>query len=279
MDSRNYIKIKKKEIDICNICLQERKLTWDHVPPKGVNLSGGVYTSTLYDKLPTPGDYGKMYQSGIKFRTICQECNNVILGAQDKWLKAFEASVGSNIVDNIDSFPYSLKINVPINRICRSICGHILAAKEFVDECITDARLREYVMNPALSAKKMGIRIFYWIYLYKTTCVVRDVVPARAGSDEFPSGVISFFSSYPFSFIVCLDDADIKGLHDLAEFSTENIDDLVSVDIDMNSAFYNNTREYRHFKWPCNIDDTEHSAHFVMGSKSTFEDSRIGVRN
>lgn len=29
------MKIKRNRIDICNICREQKLLSWDHVPPKG----------------------------------------------------------------------------------------------------------------------------------------------------------------------------------------------------------------------------------------------------
>ena len=85
----NYIKTKKEKIDICNICEQKKRLTWDHVPPKSSLINPSVYANTLFNDLPTESKYMKAYQSGIKFRTICEHCNNVVLGKNDSEYKAF----------------------------------------------------------------------------------------------------------------------------------------------------------------------------------------------
>ena len=278
MEKRHYIKVKKRETDICNICTQVRKLTWDHVPPRGVGLPGDVYTGTFFDKLPSINDYGKKYQSGIKYRTICEQCNNIVLGEKDQWLKEFEVAVGEKIIEMRAHMPVFLEIDVPINKICKSICGHLLAAKDSADECVMDARMREYVLEDTKSAEECGIRLFFWLYLYSSTCVMRDVIPRGINNKEMPSGMISFFSSYPFSFIVGLDDMNVPGLSDLGKYTTKNLDDVVRVSIESESVYYPGTKEFRHFMWPCNIGDGVHDAWGVFGSEKAVSDSRIGIR-
>ena len=278
MGERHYIKVKKREKDTCNICKQVRKLTWDHVPPRGVSLPGDVYAGTFFDKLPNTNDYGKKYQSGIKYRTICEHCNNVVLGEKDKWLKEFETAVGETIIQMRAHMPVILEIDVPINKICKSICGHLLAAKDSIDECIVDAKMREYVLSDAKSTEDCGIKIFFWLYLYNTICVMRDVVPHGINNNEMPSGMISFFSSYPFSFIVGLDDLCVPGLSDLGKYTTKNLDDIVRVSIESESVYYPGTNVFRHFMWPCNIGDDVHDASMVLGSETAVSDSRIGIR-
>ena len=80
----HYIKIKKKEIDQCNICGQIGKMTWDHVPPKSSGNNLGIKVNTLFEGLPTETSYQKNFQSGIKFRSLCQKCNGEILSRYDK---------------------------------------------------------------------------------------------------------------------------------------------------------------------------------------------------
>lgn len=278
MEERHYIKVKKCETDICNICKQRKKLTWDHVPPRGVNLPGDVYAGTFFDSLPDINDYGKKYQSGIKYRTICENCNNVVLGEKDKWLKEFEVTVGKNVLEMSAHMPRFLKIDVPINKICKSICGHLLAAKDSIDECIVDERMREYVLSGTKSAEDCGIKIFSWLYLYNTTCVMRDVVTRGMNNNEMPKGMISFFSSFPLSFIVGVDDLVVPGLDNLGKYTTNNLDDIVSITIDCESVYYPGTKDFKHFMWPCNVGDDVHDASFVLCSETAMNDSRIGMR-
>ena len=95
----NYIKQKRNQKDRCNICGKTAELPWDHIPPKSILTEPNTYANTLFSKSspPSPNQYMKHYQSGIKYRTICAECNNVILGKNDKALQEFSEEVVKRI--------------------------------------------------------------------------------------------------------------------------------------------------------------------------------------
>ena len=120
----NYIKLKRDKIDYCNICGQKKQLTWDHVPPKSSLLQADVIANTVFEGLPTEYSYMKHYQSGIKYRTICQDCNNVVLSRNDESYKAFMKSVADAIAKP------EIIITAKINKILRAVCGHILAMRQ-----------------------------------------------------------------------------------------------------------------------------------------------------
>ena len=73
-----YKKEKRKEIDLCNICGKSKRLTWDHVPPKCCNNRYAIKTNSWMEGIPEESSYAKKYQNGIKFRSLCDECNNKV---------------------------------------------------------------------------------------------------------------------------------------------------------------------------------------------------------
>ena len=85
----HYIKNKRNQIDRCNICGQVQELTWDHVPPKSSGNNMEINVNTLYKGLPTENNYQKKYQNGIKFRSLCRECNSNLLSRYDDAYKDF----------------------------------------------------------------------------------------------------------------------------------------------------------------------------------------------
>ena len=78
--------MSKIVIDKCHICGQNRALTWEHIPPKssGNNRSVKYYYTfdvpSLDDSLSeTAQSHKKAFhvsQGGLKFRTLCSDCNN-----------------------------------------------------------------------------------------------------------------------------------------------------------------------------------------------------------
>lgn len=78
----NYKKIKREQIDRCNICGEKSMLTWDHVPPKCCNNRYRIKTNSLINGLPQENKYESQYQNEIRFRSLCEKCNNYLLGTK-----------------------------------------------------------------------------------------------------------------------------------------------------------------------------------------------------
>ncbi len=130
--SISFIKQTRAKTDRCNICGRVRELTWDHVPPKSTLLKPNVYASTVFYHMPTADSYMIRYQSGIKYRSICQECNGERIGRNDIELAKFVKDVAEYLSTkgSEDTFTVSTKIN----RLLRAICGHFLAMKMSFDK-------------------------------------------------------------------------------------------------------------------------------------------------
>lgn len=119
MASINYIKQKRNKTDYCNICGQLADLTWDHVPPKGISHGDSVIANTVFENFPEPTAYMKKYQSGIKYRSICQNCNNVVLGENDKVYQEFVSEIDKQLHSPIKLT--RIVVTVKINRLCRAM--------------------------------------------------------------------------------------------------------------------------------------------------------------
>lgn len=86
----------KKGPGHCVICGVFGPLTKDHVPPKGCS----VITNSVLSRLTMATEGDRLVdktihiQGGLKFKTICSDCNNARLGAQfDPELKIFVDSM------------------------------------------------------------------------------------------------------------------------------------------------------------------------------------------
>ena len=67
----------------CNICGEEKKLTSDHVPPKGVNRFTRMElhsVSGALNALEGKKKKFRQFQNGVKFRSLCRDCNGGLLG-------------------------------------------------------------------------------------------------------------------------------------------------------------------------------------------------------
>ena len=127
----NYIKQKREKIDCCNICGKRELLTWGHVPSKIAGNNRDINPNNFFSGFPTNEKYQKQYQSGIKYRTICGNCNNKVLGTYDKaygnFIKVIEEKLNE---ENLSTTRF--KISIEINKVCRAICGHFCLQKIFM---------------------------------------------------------------------------------------------------------------------------------------------------
>lgn len=222
------------------------------------------------------------YQNGIRFRSICADCNNRLLGQYDvaylDMVNKIEqlinrAASGRNHIILTDADT----INVQINRLCKAICGHLLSAKdEYDNETSIDKRLRKYVLDPeAIPDEKY--HLFCWFYPYNTKIVLRDVVVIENHCNmTAPEGTISIMQSYPVAFLLTSQNEKDLGMIDLFKYATTDIDERVDLPFKWSSCFYPNTSLIRHYVWPCNIGNDSYSAAGVFGGKS-IDSSRIGV--
>src|SRR4051812_37239076 len=67
------------KIGICHICGLSKELTEEHVPPQAALNSGYFYLATVEQAIntgPEPFREGPRYQGGIRFETLCADCNN-----------------------------------------------------------------------------------------------------------------------------------------------------------------------------------------------------------
>lgn len=274
----HYDKVKRDKIDFCNICGKYENLTWDHVPPKCCNNMYPIKVNSWWEGIPEDTNYEKNYQNGIRYRSLCSECNSK-LGAKydivlDKFTKDLTRIIESSIV-----LPSIIKIPVEINKLCKAICGHILAAKNFYDkENLIDLKLREYVLREN-SCPPKEMSLLYWIYLYSAVVILRDVSVTPNGMKyKFPKGVISIVNSFPAAYIISTD-KETCGLCDLFDMCSENIDEIVEIVIDLNSCYFAGSKHYRPMLWPCNVDSNEDGAVFLLGYDKVMEASKLAVHS
>lgn len=161
-------------IGFCNICGKHRKLTRDHVPPKGSVKICEVELRTLVGHFSANQTKpSRLSQNGVNFRTICSVCNNEELGANyDPSLIEMVNSIGCYLKAEKELnliIPSQTKISVQPQRVARAVVGHLLAftnpkhlTKPPLESPYHDA-LREYFLNPQLSMPDR-LDIYHWVY-------------------------------------------------------------------------------------------------------------------
>lgn len=269
-----FAKQKRAKHDVCNICSKTADLTWDHIPPKFCNNNSAkeyMVALGINDKQKRQNSFPFTVQNGIKYRSICSHCNNQILGNEtDPVYKLLVDSIVTGIQSKMmlhDNFI----IDVQVNRLARSVVGHILAAKNFYDdECIVDMKLRQYILDTTLNPPA-GMQLYCFFYPYETTLIVRDVFTMQSNQipKEYavPSGMISCMYSFPVAFLLA-DECPALPFENLFDLCSADINVKEPIKLSMKSLFFPGTDTLRNPFWPCNISATLEGSLGIMAGKA-----------
>lgn len=189
----------------CNICGEFGKLTEDHTPPKGVVRIGRLELHHITQRLSpsTESQKWRSFQNGVKYRTLCGDCNNGLGHHDDPALISFSEIV--HRVMSARSWPRSAGVARPQN-IMRSVIGHLCAqgVERFRKGPATE-RIAWYVTDRALTLPT-SIRIFWWPYPFHHQVLARDCAYM-----DLPSGhafTVWMMKFYPLAFLVVFDCPD-----------------------------------------------------------------------
>lgn len=284
---KSYADIKRKKRDYCNICGELSDLTWDHVPPQSCYNDFPVKFNRFTEGLPQYNKYDMISQNGTRFRSLCSKCNNTLLGRDyDLELGNFINAVLQHISKSIEATDEkeiveisNIQIEVKVNKVVRSICGHVLAAKDEYDNLnLVDRALREFFLNPE-ECPPNSLSLLLWFYPYTTISIMRDFAVANVLDRQrapLPVGLCSVVSAFPFSYVLC-DKGYAGSLINLFDYCTHDIDEKVMIPINFSSCF-SECGILRNPLWPCNISDEPDGTDLILTSKFTTESSALGVR-
>lgn len=231
---------KRGKVGICNICKQSASLSWDHVPPKGglkITKVTSVEQITILQHLTGNPEEQKycISQNGVKYRTLCKQCNERLGHNYDPVLNNFAIGVGEILQSTLKVPPVIHYRTQPVILI-RSILGHLLAAKAFIDNQIIDDKIRDFLLDEK-AALPEDIKIFYWLYPYREIVVIRDVVMPRIRGNfsevevgfGFFTGILKYF---PVAYLVCnLEQYD--GLNELTAYRDLKLQETAEIPIDL----------------------------------------------
>lgn len=190
----------------CNICGNHGPLTEDHIPPKGVSRLGQMAMMNIVDLLSVqrPSKSTRYFQNGVKYRTLCQKCNNELLGHEyDPTLVSACKDVRAYLESRL-YLPPEIQIQAKPNRLVRSIVGHILAHGieehrngEMIEE------LTDYFLDNNQTFPKR-LRLYYWVYPYNDQVTIKGAVVSMHYWNSF--AVFMLLKFFPLSFFFVLDE-------------------------------------------------------------------------
>lgn len=237
-----YLKNMRANVGHCNICGKKAPLSWDHVPPKGGIELTPVEQETVFQRLVArPEDSLKYFESqnGVKYRSICADCNSTLGHSFDPVLNEFAISIG-RMLRTSSALPAVVHVNTKPNRLVRAIFGHLLAAKGEFEDTIPDRLMREAVCNPSDSVSA-ELNVHYWIHPYPNIVVMRDVGMLAVRGIFKEKALFSILKYFPIAYAVTALDS-YEGLPTLSRFLSCDIDQENDIPIDL--------RNTKHTDWP-----------------------------
>lgn len=240
---RYYFKHKREKTSQCNICLSEAKLTWDHIPPQGgIDLSE-VEQKSIMQHLTSTSNHSIFSQNGVKYRTICSDCNNRLLGAKyDIALNSFANELGSFLKSSLQ-LPHTVMFKTQPGLILKGLIGHLLAAKGEIPSSKIDEQFREYFLSEEICIPK-DFRVFYWIYPYDSIKIIRDVgMPSIRGDFQSGFSIFSTLKYFPIAYLVT-EAKQYSGLHEMTSYCTGSIYDYVEIPINLSEVHKENWPEH-----------------------------------
>jgi len=231
--SKKIIEKFRKKDNICNICsCEESKLSEDHVPPKTCPPAKNVVISKLLYQMTGDRSFRpRISQSGVSYTTICSNCNNKLGSDYDWALGEFSRKIES-FVESCIALPDSFEVECYPNAVMRSILGHLLAAKTETDEVVIDNLIRPFIFDTSLPIHD-DIHIFYWVYPYEKTIILRDFgMPAIRGKLN-TAGFFNMIKFYPIAFLITHKLDSYEGLPSLHKFNSLSPNDKACLKINL----------------------------------------------
>lgn len=228
----HYAKVKREKTSICNLCREVKPLSWDHVPPKGGIELSKVEMETVFSLMAGDKEKPKLRESqnGVKFRTICKECNELLGQKYDPILNDFAISVGKYLKTSL-RLPNVINHPVKPQRLLKSLLGHLVAAKVDIENTAFDVAARNYVLNETAKLPK-DINVFYWIYPYNCSVSIRDFAMFTPRGTFNEPAVFQTLKYYPVAYLLT-DKSEYANLNSLSQFRDCELDDEVDIPVNL----------------------------------------------
>ncbi len=191
----------KKEIGVCSICLEEKILSDDHVPPKCCgNNKDSYYRRFTPEYLEETSKLAPIHsQNGVKLRTICNKCNNDLGAIYDVELEKFYKSSLAQLSKEKAFYPFDLL------KVVKAVIGHFLASAK-PQNIPQDNDMRNFCNSDdekTIKAFSQKYSLLCLGYPYKASIfILRNYVTAylKTSEKQIP-GLLSSLYFYPFAFI------------------------------------------------------------------------------
>jgi hypothetical protein len=116
--------------------------------------------------------YGRRFNGGVRFRTLCADCNNGLGGKEDKTISAFFESV-KKLVEARIILTSTMKITTKPNQLYKGMMVHLVAANDSGIPTAFDIEARElFFGRKPLQLSTWSL--FYWVFVGPQLFIMRN---------------------------------------------------------------------------------------------------------
>lgn len=211
----------------CNLCGHYSDLTENHVPPESVGNAGLLLAQSyiVASTVRNSQHFPRKFANGLRFRTLCRDCNSRLGGGPDKEIMRFYQAV-EKIVQTPFSVPHIVMIAARPNLILKGFFAHFVSATERRMDSPFDIDARDLFFGRK-NLRQTKFNLFYWIYLGASQFLIRD-----AFLGDFSRGMrvtwTQVIKIFPLGVIIA-DQPSFRGLPNLRNYQQPRDDQETEV--------------------------------------------------
>lgn len=223
---------------VCRLCGEDKPLSYEHVPPRSTYNKKTKYKIISMDDYMAQDDpvnhkfKGKIYQGGIGFYSLCEECNS-FLGTN--YVKTYKdwVDVGKKILSHgkYSNYKYNVQRIQPLRLIKYILSMFVSVNRE--DFYSSFPEIIEFIRNPDL--KELPEK--YQLYTYLNNEGNFRHLPFQVvGNFRNVSQIISCseITYPPYGFVLTFNDTkQIKFLNNITDFKNLSLDKEMNVEMEM----------------------------------------------
>jgi hypothetical protein len=148
-------------------------LTENHIPPEAVGNDGFWIGRSYLTAASQGGEIfrGRAFRGGLRFRTLCRDCNTGLGGREDRAIIDFFDRVRKRLESRIITTAI-VRVPAKPNLIYRGLLAHLISANDSGVPCLFDTEARDIFFGRR-HIRLSSWNLFYWMFVGSS--VVREV--------------------------------------------------------------------------------------------------------
>ncbi|MBN1469398.1 MAG: hypothetical protein JXM74_10405 [Fusobacteriaceae bacterium] len=161
----------KKIIDYCALCGKEEKLSFEHVPPQSTGNKGNIQLSNFVDELDNIDNphfirkYGKIYQNGVGYKSLCESCNKTTgswYGSDYKSWKQQIEKIRKENPDNSSELPETTITFFPL-RVLKQVLSMFISVNRGKFKTNDFEKMKNFILSKNSQRFPTNIHIYFFV--------------------------------------------------------------------------------------------------------------------